>query len=59
MATKKVVKKKSVTKTAKKKPTPAQLKARKEFTANRKKVSSLVKSGKAKNAKAAWKQIKK
>ena len=45
-------------KTAKKKATPKQLQARKKFVANQRKACALVKSGKAKNMKSAWKKIK-
>lgn len=55
-ATKKPAGKKAATKRCE--PTPAQRAARKEFAANAKKAAQLVRSGKAKNIKAAWKQIK-
>ena len=51
-------------KTAKKKATPKQIAARKKFVAqkkfvtNKKKKIALVKSGKARNMKSAWKKIK-
>ncbi len=46
--------------TKKKSPVSAKQKAaRAKFAVNSKKAASLVKSGKAKNIKAAWKQIKK
>ncbi len=40
-----------------KKATPKQLAARKEFSANAKKAAKMVKDGKAKNIKAAWKKL--
>ncbi|HRO76958.1 MAG TPA: hypothetical protein PLP27_12525 [Crocinitomicaceae bacterium] len=40
------------------KPTAKQLAAQKKFTANSKKAHALVKQGKAKNLKQAWKMIK-
>lgn len=43
---------------AKKAPTAKQKAARAKFAHNIKKVSAMVKSGKAKNAKAAWKKLK-
>lgn len=43
---------------AKKTPTAKQKAARAKFTANVKKASAMVKSGKARNMKAAWKKIK-
>lgn len=55
-ATKKPAGKKVATKRCE--PTPAQRAARKEFATNAKKAAQLVRSGKAKNIKAAWKQIK-
>lgn len=39
-------------------PSKKQTAARKKFAANAKKAAKLVKTGKAKNMKAAWKQIK-
>lgn len=41
-----------------KKATPKQITARKNFAANAKKAAALVKAGKAKTMKAAWKKIK-
>lgn len=41
-----------------KKPTAKQLAARRKFAQNAKKAARLVKQGKAKNLKAAWKKIK-
>jgi hypothetical protein len=41
-----------------KKTSPKQAAARKKFAANAKRAAQLVKSGKAKNTKAAWKQLK-
>lgn len=46
-------------KTSRKRATPKQAAAQKKFAANSKKVAQLVKSGKAKSRKAAWKMIKK
>lgn len=43
----------------KKKATAKQLAAQKKFAVNAKKAGALVKSGKAKTMKSAWKQIKK
>ncbi len=50
MATKKVK--------SRKKATPKQAAARKKFAVNVKKAAALVKSGKAKTMKSAWKKIK-
>lgn len=44
-------------KTTRKKPTAKQLKARQEFAVKAKKASKLVKSGKAKDMKSAWKKV--
>lgn len=41
----------------KKKPTAKQLAARKKFAERAKKASKLVKSGKAKSMKSAWKKV--
>lgn len=41
----------------KKKPTAKQVAARKKFAANAKAAAKLVRSGKAKNMKAAWKKV--
>ena len=46
-------------KTSRKRATPKQAAAQKKFAANSKKVAQLVKSGKAKTRKSAWKMIKK
>lgn len=43
---------------AKKKATPKQKAAQAKFAKNSKKAHALVKSGKARNLKSAWKQIK-
>ena len=40
-----------------KKATPKQLAARKKFAARAKKAAALVKSGKARTIKSAWKQV--
>lgn len=40
-------------------PTKKQKAARKKFAANARKAAKLVKTGKAKNMKSAWKKIKK
>jgi len=40
-----------------KRATPKQMAARKKFAAKAKKAAALVKSGKAKNMKSAWKKI--
>jgi hypothetical protein len=42
----------------KKAPTAKQAAARRKFSANAKKAAKMVKSGEAKNLKAAWKKIK-
>lgn len=46
-------------KTSRKRATPKQVAAQKKFAANSKKVDQLIKSGKAKTRKSAWKMIKK
>lgn len=45
-------------KTSRKRATPKQAAARKKFAANAKKAAAMVKSGKARTLKAAWKKIK-